>query len=150
MRGRTKPRTEERAKPSLLAENVRQSGLVLRVEMEINNPEEFKVGKKVKRKKRRVMEWVSMRRGVAYLFRYRDFSRQANDRYLEALAVVDDPTSAIQQLDDITTRKKTASGGGVRAFNPLSRKDIQLFKAMMSGEESIREINGPLFGAARL
>jgi hypothetical protein len=118
-----------------------KAGSVLRVEMVINNPEEFKVRKKVTRKNRRVMEWVSMRKGVAYLFRYREVSRQANYRYLDALAVVDDPTAAIQQLDDITTRKKTASGRGVRAFNPLSRDDIQLFKAMMAGEHHIRGLS---------
>ena len=118
-----------------------KAGSVLRVEMVINNPEEFKVRKKVTRKNRRVMEWVPMRKGVAYLFRYRDISRQANYRYLDALAVVDDPTPAIQQLDDITTRKKTASGRGVRAFNPLSRDDIQLFKAMMAGEHHIRGLS---------
>jgi hypothetical protein len=115
-----------------------KAGLVLRIEMVINNPEEFKVRKKVTGKKKRVMEWVSMRKGVAYLFRYQEVSRQANDRYLEALAVVDDPTPAIRQLDDITTRKETRSGRGVRAFNPLSRNDIQLFKAMMAGEHFIR------------
>ena len=82
-----------------------------------------------------------MRKGVAYLFRYREVSQQANCRYLEALAVVDDPTPALQQLDDVTTRKKTSSGRGVRAFNPLSREDIQLFKAMMAGEhQTLREI----------
>jgi hypothetical protein len=115
-----------------------KAGLVLRIEMVINNPEEFKVRKKVTRKKKRVMEWVSMRKGVAYLFRYLEVSRQANDRYLEALAVVDDPTPAIQQLDDIMTRKETRSGRGVRPFNPLFRNDIQLFKAMMAGEHFIR------------
>ncbi len=118
-----------------------KAGLVLRVEMVINNPEGFKVRKRVKRKNRRVTEWVSMRKGVAYLFRYREVSQQANYRYLEALAVVDDPTPAIQQLDDVTTRKKTAAGRGVRAFNPLSREDIQLFKAMMSGEHFIRGLS---------
>ena len=58
--------------------------------MVINNPEEFKVRKKVTRKNRRVMEWVSMRKRAAYLFRYQEVSRQANHRYPEALAVVDD------------------------------------------------------------
>ena len=82
-----------------------------------------------------------MRKGVAYLFRYREVSQQANHRYLEALAVVDDPTPAIQHLDDITTRKKTLSGRGIRAFNPLSREDIQLFKAMMAGEHHIRGLS---------
>jgi len=118
-----------------------KDGSVLRVEMVINNPEEFKVRKKVTRKNRRVVEWVPMRKGVAYLFRYRDVSRQANYRYLDALAVVDDPTPAIQHLDDITTRKKTSSGRGVRPFNPLSRDDIQLFKAMMAGEHHIRGLS---------
>src|SRR4029434_11091771 len=45
------------------------------------------------------------------------------------------------QLDDITTRKKTASGRGVRAFNPLSRDDIQLFKAVMAGHHHIRGLS---------
>jgi hypothetical protein len=115
-----------------------KDGSVLRVEMVINNPEEFKVRKKVMRKHKRVMEWVPMRKGVAYLFRYREVSQQANYRYLEALAVVDDPTPALQQLNDITTRKITASGRGVRPFNPLSQEDLQLFKAMMAGEHCIR------------
>jgi hypothetical protein len=51
--------------------------------------------------------------GVAYLFRYQEVSRHANQRYLDALAVVDDPTPAIQHFDDIATRKNTASGRGV-------------------------------------
>jgi len=118
-----------------------KAGSVLRLETVINNPEEFKVRKKATRKKRRVMEWDSMRKGVAYLFRYQEVSRQANSRYLGALAVVDDPTPAIQQLDDITTRKKIALGRGVRAFNPLSRDDIQLFKAMMAGQHHIRGLS---------
>jgi len=118
-----------------------KAGSVLRIEMVINNPEEFKVRKKVTRKTGQVMEWVSMRKGVAYLFRYQEVSRQANDRYLEALAVVDDPTAAIHRLDEITTRKETKSGRGVRAFNPLSRDDIQLFQAMMAGEHFIRGLS---------
>ncbi len=66
-----------------------KSGLVLRVETVINNPEEFRVRKKVSRKGKCQTEWVAMRTGVAYLFRYREVSLQANGRYLEALAVVD-------------------------------------------------------------
>ena len=49
-----------------------KAGSVLRVV--INNPEEFKVRKKVTRKNKRVMEWISMRKGVAYRFRYREVS----------------------------------------------------------------------------
>jgi hypothetical protein len=118
-----------------------KAGSILRVEMVINSPEEFKVRRRVTRKGKRVMQWVPMRKGVAYLFRYQEVSRQANQRYLNALAVVDDPTPAIQHLDDVTTRKNTASGRVARAFNPLSRADTQLFQAMMAGEHCIRGLS---------
>jgi hypothetical protein len=50
-------------------------GSVLRVEMAINNPEEFRVRKRVARKNKRVMGWVAMRKSVAYLLRYQEVSR---------------------------------------------------------------------------
>jgi hypothetical protein len=115
-----------------------KAGSVLRIEMVINNPECFKVRKMVTRKNKHFMEWVSMRKGVAYLFRYREVSQQANYRYLHALFIVEDPSSAIQQLEDITTRKETKSSCGVCTFNPLCQEDIQLFKTMMAGEHYIR------------
>ena len=37
------------------------------------------------------MRWVDMRKGVAYLFRYREVSLAANSRYLAALEEVDNP-----------------------------------------------------------
>ena len=47
-----------------------KAGSVLRLEMVINEPTEFKVRKKVRRNDKKVMESVDMRKGVAYLFRY--------------------------------------------------------------------------------
>ena len=98
-----------------------KSGLVLRVETVINNPEEFRVRKQVLRTGKPHTEWVEMRKGVAYLFRYREVSLQANGRYLDALAVVDDPTQAKRDLDRVTTPKKDAAGRGCSGFNPLAR-----------------------------
>ncbi len=37
-------------------------------EMVINEPREFKVRKQVTRNGKKVIEWVDMRKGVAYLF----------------------------------------------------------------------------------
>ena len=48
-----------------------KAGSVLRLEMVINEPEGFTVRKQVMRKGKKVMRWVDMRKGVAYLFRYR-------------------------------------------------------------------------------
>ena len=115
-----------------------KSGLVLRVETVINNPEEFKVRKKVTRKGKKQTEWVAMRKGVAYLFRYREVSLQANSRYLDALALVDDPTEAKRNLDRVTTPKKDAAGRGCSGFNPLARRDTELFQSVMAGEHCLR------------
>lgn len=115
-----------------------KAGLVLRVETVINNPEEFRVRKRVTRKGKSQMEWVDMRKGVAWLFRYREVSLRANSRYLDALAVVDDPTNAKRDLDRITTRKKDAAGRGCAAFNPLAHHDVELFQAVMDGEHCLR------------
>ena len=54
-------------------------------------------------------QWVPMRKGVAYLFRYQQVSFQANSRYLEALAVVHDPTKAKRDLDRVTITACAAS-----------------------------------------
>lgn len=115
-----------------------KAGLVLRVETVINNPEEFRVRKRVTRKGKSQMEWVDMRKGVAWLFRYREVSLMANSRYLDALAVVDDPTNAKRDLDRITTRKKDAAGRGCSGFNPLAHPDVELFQAVMDGEHCLR------------
>ena len=82
-------------------------------------------------------EWVAMRKGVAYLFRYREVSLQANGRYLDALAVVD-PTNAKRDLDRVTTPKKDAAGRGCSGFNPLARHDAELFQSVMAGDHCLR------------
>ena len=115
-----------------------KSGLVLRVETVINNPEEFKVRKKVTRQGKKQTEWVAMPKGVAYLFRYRQVSLQANSRYLDALALVDDPTEARRNLERVTTPKKDAAGRRCSGFNPLARHDAELFQSVIDGDHCWR------------
>ncbi len=52
-----------------------KAGVVLRVETVINQPGEFRVRRRVRRRGRRVTEWVPLRKSVAYLFRYRELAR---------------------------------------------------------------------------
>ena len=80
----------------------------------------------------------SIRKGVAYLFRYREVSLQANARYLDALAVVDDPTQGKQALQRLTTAKTDAAGRSCPGFNPLAQHDATLFKSLMAGEHCLR------------
>jgi hypothetical protein len=68
-----------------------------------------------------------MRKGVAYMFRYREVSLAANGRYLDALAQVDDPTDAIQTLDRITTRKQLLRKERSRPSIPLRERTINSF-----------------------
>jgi hypothetical protein len=115
-----------------------KAGLVLRIETVINQPEEFRVRRRVRRRGRRKTEWVPLRKSVAYLFRYREICRQCNSRYLAALALVEDPTPALRGLDDITVGKAPAPGRSVKAFNPMARADSHLFAALMSGDHILR------------
>jgi len=111
--------------------------------MGINDPEGFTVRKQVTRKAKKVMRWVDMRQGVAYLFRYRDVSLAANRRYLAALAEVDDPTDAIRTLDRITTRTPIAPRRTAKAFNPVARDEAQIFRALLDGQHMIRGFSNP-------
>ena len=120
-----------------------KAGSILRLEMVINDPEGFTVRRQVIRKGKKVMRWVDMRKGVAYLFRYRDVSLAANSRYLAALAEVDNPTDAIRTLDRITTRKQLAPRRSAKAFNPLARDEAQIFRALLDGQHMIRGFSNP-------
>jgi hypothetical protein len=120
-----------------------KAGSVLRLEMVINEPEGFKVRKQVMRNGKKIMQWVDMRKSVAYLFRYRDVSLAANSRYLAALAEVDNPTDAIRTLDRITTRKHLAPKRSAKAFNPVARDEAQIFRALLDGQHMIRGFSNP-------
>lgn len=128
-----------------------KAGLVLSIETVINNPEEFRVRKQVLRDGRQRTEWVAMRKGVAYLFRYCEISLQANARYLDALAAVDDPTAGKKALLHLTTTKKDAAGRSCPVFNPMAQHDATLFKSLMAGEHCLhgftnRDIRSQLNG----
>ena len=62
----------------------------------------------------------------------------ANSRYLDALAVVDDPTHAKRDLDCVTTPQKDATSRECSGFNAVSRHDAESFKAVMDGDHRLR------------
>src|SRR5437016_5703821 len=69
-----------------------KQGSVLRVETTINHPEEFKVWRARENDPEQKKAWCELRRGVADLPRHAHVSHAANERYLRALAVVDEQT----------------------------------------------------------
>jgi len=109
-----------------------KQGSVLRVETTINNPRRFKVRRMRTWKGVRRMRWIPMRHGVADLDRRVDISRAANERYLEALAVVEVPSPAGKLLDAVS-RPVTRAKRPYRALRPVSRKEAAVFHAVLSG-----------------
>jgi hypothetical protein len=111
---------------------------VLRIETVINDPREFLVHR-VRDKQDGTQEvgWFPMAKGVANLYRYAQVGQQANARYLEALAVVDDLGAGQRELDRRCAPVAFA-GRTHRALQPLARADQALFAAVLKGEYALR------------
>ena len=111
-------------------------GCVLRIETVINHPHEFRVRREGKRQGQWVMGWYPMTKGVKYLYRYAEVSLSANRAYLEALAVVEDPSQAYRQLHEVC-QPAARNGRRRRGLNPLRHDDLALFAAVLRGEHHI-------------
>ncbi len=119
-------------------------GCVLRIETVINHPYEFKIRRRGKRQGKEILGWFPMATGVANLPRYAEVAGAANRRYLEALAVVDDPGPA-QELLGKAARPVRRNGRSYRGFNPALDDDVRLFAAALRGEHAIHGFrNGDL------
>jgi hypothetical protein len=112
-------------------------GLILRVETVINQPREFRVRRRRMRQGQRQMVWCPMNKGVANLPSYQQVARAANDRYLNALSVVDDPAEGYRQASRLA-ESKLHRGRRYAGFNPARRADVRLFEAVMAGEHRLR------------
>jgi hypothetical protein len=128
-----------------------KDGVVLRIETVINNPREFFVHRtRHKHDSSTEVGWFPMNKGVTNLYRYAEVSRKANERYLEALAVVDDLGVGQRDLER-RCAPVTYQGRRRRALQPLSAADQALFQAVLRGEYALRgfrnrEVAEHLFG----
>jgi hypothetical protein len=130
-------------------------GLMLRVETVINSPQEFWVYRtKWHRDGTSSVGYYQMTKSVASLVHYQEQAMACNGRYLDALAVVDDPTPAYQELRQLT-EPKVVDGRSYAGFNPARCEDLQLFRAVLDGDHIARgfrngDIREPLFGNPRV
>jgi hypothetical protein len=111
-------------------------GCVLRIETVINHPYEFRVRREGKRQGEWAMGWYPMAKRVSNLYRYAEVCLSANRAYLDALAAVDDPSETYALLSALC-QPVTKNGRRRRALNPLSKRDIALFAAVLRGEHFI-------------
>lgn len=126
-------------------------GVVLRIETLIQNPKEFFVHRpRHKQDGTEEVGWFPMTKGVANLYRYAQVGQKANERYLEALAVVNNLGVGQRELDG-RCAPVLYQGRRRRALQPLGRDDQALFQATLRGEHAVRgfrngELAQQLFG----
>lgn len=106
---------------------------VLRVETTLNNAADLKVYRPKEGDDAGGLDWRPLRKGVADLHRRAQVCQAANDRYLDALASVDD-TATLEELVGAITCPTTWKGKRVRALHPFDPEDAQLLAAVSRGE----------------
>jgi hypothetical protein len=107
-------------------------GHVLRAEATIHNGDDFRVYRPREGDPEGELAWRKMRRGIADLHRRAEVSRKATERYLDALASVDDDTT-LEELIQSLGRPAQWNGRRVRALRPFA-DDHALLQAISRGE----------------
>jgi hypothetical protein len=126
-------------------------GQILRIETVINQPREFRVRRYRLRRGQRRMRWCPMNKGVANFYHYHAVARAANERYLNALAVVDVPCATAQQVDRASKSAKFGQRRR-RGLNLLHPDEQRLFRAVLRGDWRLngfrnRDLVQELFGS---
>src|SRR5207249_10888244 len=94
--------------------------------------------------------WFPMNKDVGSLMHYQEQALACNRRYLDALAVVDDPAPAYLELRQLT-EPRVVAGRSYAGFNPARRDDVHLFAAVLAGDHIARgfrngDIRATVFG----
>ena len=111
-------------------------GSVLRDEVTINEPKDFRVWRGAENKPSSKKQWRVLRRSVADFSRRAEVSRKATDRHLTALAAVEVQSSLAQEAAQVC-RAVRWEGQRYRALNPLGKTDAELLAAVNRGEFAI-------------
>lgn len=110
-----------------------KAGSVLRVETTIAQTHHFKVLRPLERVRRQPLAWQALRKGIADLHRRAEVSQRANERYLEALATIDETTPLHELLDQVA-RPVTSHGRRLRALRIGDPTDLALLQTLTRGE----------------
>ena len=108
-------------------------GQILRIETVINQPREFRVRRRRLRAGRQQMVWCPMNKGVANFYQYHAVARAANERYLNALSLVEGPCATAKQLDRVSQSVKFHQRRR-RGLNIMHPEEQRLFRAILRGD----------------
>lgn len=109
---------------------------VLRIETTMAKPTGFKVYRPLTNDPDGKLGWRPLRKGIADMHRRAEVCQRANDRYLDALAVVEDSTRLRELLDQVAS-PVVEHGHRVRAIRIGDANDIALLRAVARGEFAI-------------
>jgi hypothetical protein len=113
-----------------------KEGSILRVETTINDPADFKVFRPREGKPEDEKDWLPMRKGIADLHRRAQVSEAANERYVQALASVEE-TTPLGKLAEPLCQPVQWKGKRVRALNLHCPEEVSLLEAISRGEFAI-------------
>ena len=124
-------------------------GSVLRDEVTINEPKDFRVWRRAENKPESKAQWRGLRRSVADFGRRAEVSRKATDRHLTALAAVEIDSALGQEAAQVCRRAVGRKKQRHRALNPMGDADGHLMAAVSRGEYAIngfrnRDVRGRL------
>ncbi|HXP59631.1 MAG TPA: hypothetical protein VN829_04020 [Dongiaceae bacterium] len=108
-------------------------GRGLRIETTLNQPKGFRVFRRPEGGPDQPRKWRTLQRGLAHLDRRAEVSKAANERYLLALAAVEEKTP-LRQLTAQLCRPLKRKGTRYRALNSWSPCDGALLEAINRGE----------------
>jgi hypothetical protein len=118
-------------------------GSVLRAETTIHQGEEFRVYRRKEGDAGGKKSWRPLRRGVADLHRRAELSRRSAERYLDALAGVEEQTTLEELIEQLGQRQQW-QGRKVRALHAVG-EDRRLLQAVSRGEFALNGFrNGDL------
>jgi hypothetical protein len=126
-------------------------GSVLRAETTIHQGKEFRVFRRKEGQARGKKSWRVLRGEVADLHRRAEISQRAAERYLDALAGVDEQTT-LEELIERLGQPRQWKGRRVRALRPLG-EDRALLETIRRGEFTLngfrnRDLQKSFFVAA--
>lgn len=112
--------------------------MVLRIETTVNNISFFKHHRRVEHRDGTwEMKEATMKKSIYSLPALRELLESSNQRYLEFISAIEDPTVGIKNLEKIS-RPTLDAQRSYRGFNLFHGDDLELFEGIIRGEFNIR------------
>ena len=111
-------------------------GSLLRAETTLQQADDIRVYRPKEGDPGGALAWRQMRRGIADLHRRAQVSAQATQRYLDALASVEEDTT-LEELVQRLSQPRHWRQRRVRALHPFAPEDRQLLQAVSRGEFTV-------------